>query len=49
MAVHLLLPLTGVMLAIVLLGERPNIEIFIGGVIILIGVGMILIGKVDQK
>ena len=49
MPVHLLLPLTGVMSAILLLGERPNIEIFIGGVIILIGVGMILIGRVDQK
>ena len=43
--VMLLLPVTGVLTAIVFLGERPNIKVFIGGLIILIGVGLILIGK----
>ena len=46
---HLLLPVTGVITAILLLGERPSIEVYIGGVIILFGVGMILIGKEKQK
>ena len=49
MPVHLLLPVTGVITAILLLGERPSIEVYIGGVIILFGVGMILIGKEKQK
>ena len=43
--VMLLLPVTGVITAIVLLGERPNINVLIGGLIIILGVGMILIGK----
>ncbi len=43
--VMLLLPVTGVITAIVLLGERPNINVLIGGIIIIFGVGMILIGK----
>lgn len=43
--VMLLLPVTGVITAIVLLGERPNINVLIGGLIIIFGVGMILIGK----
>ena len=41
----LLLPVTGVLTAIILLGERPNLKVFIGGFIILFGVGMILIDK----
>ena len=49
MPVHLLLPVTGVITAIILLKERPNIEVLIGGSIILIGVGIILIGKEKQK
>jgi len=48
MPVHLLLPITGVLTAILLLKERPDIQVFIGGLIILLGVGLILIGK-DKK
>ena len=43
--VMMLLPLTGLMASIFLLGEKPGEYIFIGGTIILIGVGMILFGK----
>ena len=49
MPIHLLLPVTGVITAIVLLGERPSIEAYIGGSIIVFGVGMILIGKDHKK
>ena len=49
MPVHLLLPVTGVITAMLLLKERPSIEVFIGGLIILFGVGFILIGKENQK
>ena len=49
MPVHLLLPVTGVITAMLLLKERPSIEVFIGGLIILFGVGVILIGKENQK
>jgi drug/metabolite transporter (DMT)-like permease len=45
----LLLPITGVTTAVLFLGERPGIKVYIGGLIILIGVGMILIGKTDKK
>ena len=47
--VMLLLPITGVLTAIVFLGERPDIKVFIGGLIILIGVGFILIGKTRKQ
>ena len=49
MPVQLLIPVTGVITAVILLKEKPNIEVLIGGVIILFGVGMILIGKKKQK
>ena len=49
MPVHLLLPVTGVITAMLLLKERPSIEVFIGGLIILFGVGLILIGKENKK
>ena len=45
----LLLPITGVLSAMILLGERPDLKVFIGGFIILVGVGMILFGKIDKK
>jgi drug/metabolite transporter (DMT)-like permease len=45
----LLLPITGVLTAIIFLGERPGTKVYIGGLIILIGVGMILIGKTSKK
>ncbi|MDC0056796.1 EamA family transporter [Alphaproteobacteria bacterium] len=41
----LLLPVTGVITAILFLGERPDTKVFIGGLIILFGVGMILFEK----
>ena len=40
--VMLLLPVTGVITAVIFLGERPNLKVFVGGIIILIGVGIIL-------
>ena len=43
--VMLLLPLTGLLTAIFLLGEEPGKHLFIGGTIILCGIGMILFGK----
>tara|TARA_B100001123_G_C15188745_1_gene978396 strand:- start:174 stop:1034 length:861 start_codon:yes stop_codon:yes gene_type:complete len=49
MPVHLLLPVTGVITAILLLKEKPSAEVFIGGLIIVLGVGLILIGKENQK
>ena len=45
MPVMLLLPLTGLTTSILLLGEEPTNQVFIGGTIILIGVGMILFVK----
>ena len=45
MPVLLLLPLTGLFTAIFLLGENPPKEVFTGGTIIVLGVGMILFGK----
>ena len=45
----LLLPVTGVITAILFLGERPDIKVFIGGVIILFGVGMIFFEKKTKE
>ena len=47
--VMLLLPVSGVLTAIVFLGEKPDTKVFIGGLIILIGVGLILIGKTRKQ
>jgi len=47
--VMLLLPLTGLSTAIFLLGEEPTKQVFIGGVIILFGIGMILFSKPKNK
>ena len=49
MPVMLLLPLTGLSTAILLLGEEPTKHLFIGGAIILFGIGMILFGKPEMK
>ena len=49
MPVMLLLPLTGLSTAIFLLGEEPTKQVFIGGVIILAGIGMILFSKPKIK
>ena len=43
--VMMLLPLTGLLASIFLLGEEPGKYILIGGAIIVFGVGMILFGK----
>ena len=45
----LLLPITGVLTAIILLGERPDLTTYIGGLIIIVGVSLILIGKEKIK
>ena len=45
MPIHLLLPFTGVIAAVLLLGERPNATVYFGGIIIIIGVAIILIGN----
>ena len=42
------IPLTGLLAAIFLLGEKPTLELFIGGIIILIGV-IIIIFNVGKK
>ena len=49
MPVLLLLPITGLITAIFLLGEEPPKQVFLGGVIIVFGVGMILFGKSKKK
>ena len=49
MPVLLLLPMTGFITAIFLLGEEPPKQVFLGGVIIVFGVGMILFGKSKNK
>ena len=49
MPVLLLLPITGLITAIFLLGEEPPKQVFLGGVIIVFGVGMILFGKSKNK
>jgi len=49
MPVLLLLPVTGLLTAIFLLGEEPSKQVFLGGTIIVFGVGMILFGKPKKK
>ena len=49
MPVLLLLPVTGLLTAIFLLGEEPAKQVFLGGTIILFGVGMILFSKTKNK
>ena len=45
----LLVPITGVLSAMIFLGERPDSKVFIGGFIILVGVSIILLGKTEKK
>ena len=45
----LLLPITGVLTAIIFLGERPDFKTYIGGLVIIIGVSLILLGKTNFK
>ena len=49
MPVLLLLPVTGLLTAIFLLGEEPPKQVFLGGTIIVFGVGMILFSKSKTK
>tara|TARA_Y100001970_G_scaffold91817_1_gene115927 strand:- start:7738 stop:8586 length:849 start_codon:yes stop_codon:yes gene_type:complete len=42
---HLLLPIIGVLTAIIFLGERPENQVFIGGAVVLISVAIILYNK----
>ena len=42
------IPLTGLLAAVFLLGEKPTVELFIGGIVILIGVVMIVF-KTSKK
>ena len=48
MPVLLLLPITGLITSIFLLGEDPPKQVFLGGTIIIFGVGMILFGKKNK-
>jgi len=48
MPVLLFLPMTGLLTAIFLLGEEPAKQVFLGGTIIVFGVGMILFGKKNK-
>ncbi len=47
--VLLLLPITGLVTSIFLLGEEPTNQVFLGGSIIILGVGMILFTKSKVK
>jgi len=47
--VMLLFPLTGLSTAIFLLGEEPTKQVFLGGAIILLGIGLILLSKPQTK
>ena len=49
MPVMLLLPLTGLSTAIFLLGEEPTKQVFLGGAVILAGIGLILFSKPKTK
>ena len=49
MPVLLLLPVTGLITSIFLLGEDPPKQVFVGGAIILFGVGMILLSRRSKK
>ena len=49
MPVLLLLPITGLITAIFLLGEDPPKQVFLGGTVIVLGVGMILFSKPKTK
>ena len=47
--VMLLLPVTGVLTAIIFLGERPSLNSYIGGLIIIFGVAIILLDKKEKS
>ena len=43
-----IIPVTGLITAIFLLGKKPSTYSYIGGLIIILGVGMILINKKEK-
>ena len=49
MPVLLLLPVTGLITSIFLLGEDPPKQVFLGGIVIIFGVGMTLFTKAKKK
>ena len=49
MPVLLILPVTGLVTSIFLLGEDPPKQVFLGGLVIIFGVGMILFTKSNKK
>ena len=49
MPVLLLLPITGLITAIFLLGEDPPKQVFLGGTVIVLGVGMILFSRSSTR
>ena len=49
MPVLLVLPVTGLLTSIFLLGEDPPKQVFLGGLVIICGVGMILFNKSKKK
>jgi len=49
MPVLLILPVTGLLTSIFLLGEDPPKQVFVGGLIIVFGVGLILFTKKNKK
>ena len=49
MPVLLLLPITGLITAIFLLGEEPPKQVFLGGAVIVLGVGLVLFSKPPTK
>ncbi len=48
MPVLLMLPLTGLLTSIFLLGEEPPKQVFVGGFVIILGVAMILFGNKNE-
>ncbi len=49
MPVLLILPVTGLLTSIFLLGEQPPKQVFLGGLVIIFGVGLILFTKKNKK
>ncbi len=49
MPVLLILPVTGLLTSIFLLGEDPPKQVFLGGLVIILGVGLILFTKKNKK
>ena len=48
MPIMLLIPVTGIVSAMILLGERPDINTYIGGAVIIFGVSLILFNRIKN-